>query len=218
MLLQTAYFPPVEYFALLARDMTLSPDRVIPSHASIEAMETYRKQSYRNRCYILGPQGREMLQVPVVHSEDMSIRSVRIEYTTPWVVRTERAIDAAYKSSAWFDEYREPLFAILDAREEHLFDLNLSLIRFFLAKTGIDCRLEETTSFRRTAPDDFREAIHPKKDNAILRNLGLERPYYQVFSEKYGFTPNLSVMDLLFNEGPDSILWLKSLRQITWGQ
>lgn len=192
--------------------MTLSPDRVIPSHASIEAMETYRKQSYRNRCYILGAQGREMLQVPVIHSEDMAIRSVRIEYTTPWVIRTERAIDAAYKSSAWFDEYRDQLFAILDSRPEHLFDLNLSLIRFFLGKTGISCDLSETTSFQRTAPDDFREVIHPKRDNTILRDLGLERPYYQVFSEKYGFVPHLSIMDLLFNEGPDSILWLKSLR------
>jgi len=212
MLLQTAYFPPVAYFALLARDMTLSPDRVIPSHASIEAMETYQKQSYRNRCYILGAQGREMLQVPVVHAEDMSIRSVRIEYTTPWVVRTERAIDAAYRTSAWFEEYRDGLFALLDARPERLFDLNLSLIRFFLEKTGVACELEETTEFRRTAPDDFREIIHPKRADTVLRDLGLERPYYQVFSEKYGFVPNLSVMDLLFNEGPDAILWLKSLR------
>ena len=58
-------------------------------------------------------------------------------------------------------------------------------------------------------PDDFRTAIHPKHPDAVLSSLGLDRPYYQVFSDRFGFTPDLSVLDLLFNEGPDSVLWLK---------
>ena len=213
MLLSTAYFPPLAYFALLARDFTLSPDRVLPSVASLESCENYQKQSYRNRCYILAGDGPQMLQVPVVHGESMLISDVRVDYSTPWVIRTERALDTAYESSPWFEYYRDELFSLLDARPEGLFDLNLSLIRFCLEKTGIACRLQPTADFAAplSVPDDWRSAIHPKHPDTVLRDLGLERPYYQVFRDRFGFTPHLSVLDLLFNEGPDSILWLKVL-------
>ena len=101
MLLSTAYFPPVVWFALLARDMTLSPDRVSPSTVFLEACENYQKQSYRNRCYILAGDGVQMLQVPVVHAESMRITEVRVDYSTPWLVRTKRSLDAAYYTSAY---------------------------------------------------------------------------------------------------------------------
>ena len=200
MLLSTAYCPPLAWFALAAREMTLSPDRVIPSVVRLEAAENYQKQSYRNRCYIAGANGVEMLQVPVVHGEGRGIAEIRVDYKTPWMLRTERAVDAAYHTSAYYDHYREDLFAVLERRPERLFDLNLSLIRFFLGKTGIACTLQPTA-----------ERIHPKRPDTVLRDLGLDRPYFQVFSAKYGFLPNLSIMDLLFNEGPDSILCLKRL-------
>ena len=129
------------------------------------------------------------------------------------MLRTERAIDAAYHTSAYYDHYREDLFAVLERRPERLFDLNLSLIRFFLGKTGIACTLQPTAEYALPsgAADDWRERIHPKRPDTVLRDLGLDRPYFQVFSTKYGFLPNLSIMDLLFNEGPDSILCLKRL-------
>ena len=100
MLLSTAYFPPVSYLALLAREMTLSPDRVLPSQVSLEACENYQKQSYRNRCYILAGDGVQMLQVPVVHGDSWLITDVRVDYSTPWVVRTQRALDTAYETAA----------------------------------------------------------------------------------------------------------------------
>lgn len=213
MLLSTAYCPPLAWFALAAREMTLSPDRVIPSVVRLEAAENYQKQSYRNRCYIAGANGVEMLQVPVVHGEGRGIAEIRVDYKTPWMLRTERAVDAAYHTSAYYDHYREDLFAVLELRPERLFDLNLSLIRFFLGKTGIACTLQPTVEYALPsgAPDDWRERIHPKRPDTVLRDLGLDRPYFQVFSAKYGFLPNLSIMDLLFNEGPDSILYLKRL-------
>lgn len=211
MLLSTAYFPPVAWFALLARDVALSPDGAVPSVVGLEACERYQKQSYRNRCYIATAGGVEMLQVPVVHAADMRITAVRVEYATPWVVRTERTLDAAYRTSAWYDGYREDLFALLDARPERLFDLNLSLIRFFLDRLGLPCTLRPTTAYVREAPDDWRERIHPKRPDTVLRDLGIEKPYFQVFSGKYGFCAGLSVMDLLCNEGPDAIRYLKKL-------
>ena len=112
MLLSSAYFPPIEYFALLARDITLSPDRVIPSCAVLEACEHYSKQTWRNRCRILTATGPDILQVPVIHdAPKIPVMEVRIEYTTPWVIRTERAIDSAYRTSAYFEYYRDELFA-----------------------------------------------------------------------------------------------------------
>ena len=214
MLLTTAYFPPVAWFALLARDMTLSPDRVSPSTVFLEACENYQKQSYRNRCYILAGDGVQMLQVPVVHAESMGITQVRVDYSTPWLVRTKRSLDAAYYTSAYYEYYRDELFERMEERPALLWDWNLSLIRFLLEKTGVACHLLSTSSFIAPAaagPDDFRTVIHPKRPDSVLSSLGLERPYFQVFADRFGFTPDLSALDLLFNEGPDSLLWLKKL-------
>ena len=212
MLLSTAYFPPLEWFALAARDMTLSPDRVLPSCVELEAFENYQKQSYRNRCYILAGDGVQMLQVPVVHGADMGIRSVLVDYSTPWVVRSERALSTAYETSAYFHYYKEELFRIMESGMPTLWELNLELIRWCLKETGIAASLSPTVSFRKEAEEDFRYVIHPKKSNDILEGLGLGKPYYQVFRDRMGsFTKGLSILDLLFNEGPDSILWLKKL-------
>ena len=214
MLLTTAYFPPVAWFALLARDMTLSPDRVSPSTVFLEACENYQKQSYRNRCYILAGDGVQMLQVPIVHGESLGITQIRVDYSTPWLVRTERSLDAAYYTSAYYEYYRDELFERMEERPALLWDWNLSLIRFLLEKTGVACHLLPTSSFVTPAaagPDDFRTVIHPKRPDSVLSSLGLERPYFQVFADRFGFTPDLSVLDLLFNEGPDSLLWLKKL-------
>lgn len=211
MLLSSAYFPPLSWLALVARDMTLSPDRVLPSHVLLEACENYQKQSYRNRCYILAADGVQMLQVPVVHGDSWGITDVQVDYSTPWVVRTQRALDTAYETAAYYEYYRDDVFALLDARPSTLWELNLSTIRFLLNNIGIACELEPTRDFAApdSVADDFRYAIHPKRPDDVLATLGLERPYYQVFRDRMGgFTPRLSALDLLFNEGPDSILWL----------
>lgn len=214
MLLETAYCPPVEYFALLARDFVPgfpAGDDCVPARAQIEAFEHYEKQSWRNRCLILGANGIERLQVPVVHGEDRRIGAVRIEYATPWTVRTERALDAAYQSAPYYEHYRDDLFALYERQPETLLELNLALTRFFLAKTGVACELSLTERYDTpgSVPDDWRGILHPKRPNTVLRDLGLERPYYQVFAGKFGFTPGLSILDLLFNEGPDSLLYIK---------
>lgn len=231
-LLSAAYFPPVEYFAVMAKEFTLSPDRVNPSIVYIEACENYQKQSYRNRCTFYSGSGPQSLSFPVVHSEvhNIPITEIEIDYSRPWVQQHKRAIVSAYGTSAYFGYYQDDLFAILDSGIRTLFDLDLAVMRFFLEKTGVSAELRFTDRFiipenRRDwscnewscFPDtgrfgrDFREAIHPKRNNGIMGMLGLEKPYFQVFSQKYGFVPGLSVMDLLFNEGPDSIMYLKKL-------
>ena len=119
------------------------------------------------------------------------------------VEKAERCIETAYRSSAYFEYYRDELFAILDAHPCSLWELDMRIIRFFLDKIGLRTELVPTAAFAAEHVD-----IHPKRPNAILQENGLVRPYYQVFADRHGFIPNLSVMDLLFNEGPASLEYL----------
>ena len=199
------------WLALAARDFRPGfPPAVI----GLEACENYQKQSYRNRCYILAGDGVQMLQVPVVHGDSWLITDVRVDYSTPWVVRTQRALDTAYETAAYYEYYRDDLFALLDAQPETLWELNLKALHFLMEKTGVACTLEPTKAFVApdTQADDYRYSLHPKRPDTVLEELGLDQPYYQVFQDRMGgFTQKLSCLDLLFNEGPDSIDWLKKL-------
>ncbi|MBR3652379.1 MAG: WbqC family protein [Bacteroidales bacterium] len=194
--LTIAWFPPTEYFAVLAKY----------SSVHVEACEHYQKQSYRNRCRIYAADGPQMLNFPVRHREgtfNLPIREIEVDYSTPWVEKAERCIETAYRSSAYFEYYRDELFAILDAHPATLWELDMRIIRFFLDKIGLRTEFVPTASFAAEHVD-----IHPKRPNAILQENGLVRPYYQVFADRHGFVPNLSVMDLLFNEGPASLEYL----------
>ena len=232
-LLSTAYFPPVSYFAAIAKEMGGLSNRydggssleLSPSVIYIEACENYQKQSYRNRCRFYGAEGIQTLSFPIVHkggTHKLPISEIEVDYSTPWLQQHQRAIVSAYRTSAYFEYYMDELFAIMDSRPEKLFDLNMKLIRFFIEKTGIAAELRLTQDFSRDGKlitedgnviecEDLRETIHPKKPDTILQEYGLDKPYFQVFSPKHGFQSNLSIMDLLFNEGPDSIIYLKSL-------
>lgn len=196
-----------------------------PSAVYIEACENYQKQSYRNRCRFYGAEGVQTLSFPIIHkngTHKQPISEICVDYSTPWLQQHQKAIISAYRTSAYFEYYMDELFAIMDSRPERLFDLNLNLIRFFIEKTGITVDLRTTEDYSRDGVlisqdgstvicEDLRETIHPKRPDTILKDYGLEKPYFQVFAPKHGFIRNLSIMDLLFNEGPDSILYLKTL-------
>ena len=223
--------PPVSYFAAMAEEMEGLRNRrdgdgsleLSPSVVYIEACENYQKQSYRNRCRFYAADGVQALSYPIIHeggTHKLPISEIRIDWSTPWLQQHERAIVSAYKTSAYFEYYQDELFAILESRPERLFDLNMALTRFFIEKTGLAVDMRTSEEFSKsgiqTLPDgttiectDLREAIHPKRHNTILQNLNKEKPYFQVFSRKHGFQSDLSIMDLLFNEGPDSICYLK---------
>ena len=186
-----------------------------PSVVYIEACENYQKQSYRNRCRFYAADGVQALSYPIIHeggTHKLPISEIKIDWSTPWLQQHERAIVSAYRTSAYFEYYQDELFAILESRPERLLDLNMDLLRFFIEKTGLSVDLRLTSEYSREVDmTDLREAIHPKRPNTILKDLALEKPYFQVFSRKYGFQSDLSIMDLLFNEGPDSILYLKTI-------
>ena len=237
-LLSTAYFPPVSYFAAMAQEMgglvlrrssqKSQSDRpaeapaLIPATVYIEACENFQKQSYRNRCYFYGADGVQPLQVPILHeggTHKQPISEIKIDWSKPWLLQHKRAIISAYRTSAYFEYYQDELFAILDSQPERLFDLNMALTRFFIEKIGLTVDLHTTEEYSRdgllqTADKailctDLRETIHPKRPNTILEDSDLKKPYFQVFAPKHGFQSDLSIMDLLFNEGPESICYLK---------
>ena len=232
-LFTTAYFPPVSYFAAMAEDMSGLIDRkdggssfgLSPSVVYIDAGENYQKQSYRNRCRFYAADGVQSLSFPVIHQGGTykhPIGEIKVDYSTPWLLQHKRAIVSAYRTSAYFEYYQDELFDLMERKPERLLDLNMSLLKFFIEKIGlvVDLRTADEYSPEGIVKDvdgtplvceDLRDTIHPKRMNTILHDLALEKPYFQVFSPKYGFKSDLSIMDLLFNEGPDSILFLKKL-------
>lgn len=173
----------------------------------MEAHEKYQKQSWRNRCRILTANGPMDLNFPIVHDGTSAIRDIRVDWSTPWLHKTEYAIDSAYYSSPFFEYYRDELFGILDAQPETLWEMNRQLTEFFCRKIGIGPRLIDTDHFELPVqgdPEDLRYSIHPKVQSSYRG-----REYWQVFKDKFGFVDGLSVMDLLFNEGPESICYLR---------
>lgn len=197
----TAYFPPVEYFMAAAAT----------GHLLIEDSESYVKQSYRNRCRIYACDGILSLTVPVSAQDgDRGIKSVRIDYSKPWLQQHERALVSAYRTSAFFEYYQDDVFAILDSRPQTLFELNTALTVKLLELLGLRCRVSFSGGYiQEYGPDvlDLRDAIHPKKAvPEMFRNRF--KSYYQVFYEKFGFIPGLSALDLLFNEGPNALSFL----------
>ena len=196
-----------------------------PSVVYIEACENYQKQSYRNRCRFYAADGVQALSFPIVHeggTHKNPVGEVNVDYSTPWLQQHERAIVSAYRTSAYFEYYQDELFEVLDSRPERLLDLNMALLHFFIEKTGLMVDLRLTSEYspegvvqdadgHEVKCDDLREVIHPKRPNSILSDLELEKPYFQVFAQKHGFQSDLCSIDLLFNEGPESVLYLKKI-------
>lgn len=189
MVLCTQYFPTIEFFAIAAEN----------SVVFLEANEHYCKQSWRNRCRILSSNGPVDLNFPIVHDGKKLITEVLVDYSTPWVQKTEKALESAYYSSPFFEYYMDDLFAILDSHPATLWELDLKIIRFMATKMGIAVEFIPTSEFRGPSIE-----IHPKKASGYSC-----REYWQVFQEKFGFTAGLSAIDLLFNEGPNSLCILR---------
>ena len=197
-LVSTAYLPPIEYFSLLSESDT----------ALIEKEENYIKQTYRNRCYILSANGTQMLTIPVLEGSfhKTAIKDIRIDYSKRWIQVHLRAINAAYRSSPYFDFYYDDIERIITANPKFLLDLNFELLSFLLSALKISTEIKHTTHFEpaTNGKNDYRYLISPKI--AELRNT---KRYRQTFALESGFVQRLSIIDLLFNMGPDSGLYLK---------
>lgn len=200
-LFATAYLPPISYVAELMKH----------DEVAIEQMETYKKQTYRNRALIATANGAMPLIVPVVKTQGnhTMTRDMTISYTENWPTRHQRTIKAAYSASPYYMYYCDEMDAILNRRYERLIDLNNAMTAFVLKKLKIGCKTTLTDDFAEmgACKDDFRN------DFSIKQQPKTEQfpEYSQVFSAKMDFIPDLSIIDLLFNLGPDAKRYLINL-------
>lgn len=199
-LLSTAYFPPIQYFAHLSE----------AENILIEVQENYIKQTYRNRCKIYSPNGMQILTVPVERGSfhKVKISSLRIDYSTQWQENHLRAFKTAYNSSAFYEFYIDEIMEIIMRKHRYLLDLNMEILDKFLPLLEIEKNITPTESYisNPSAYRDLRNTIHPKKSDRQFTERLPE--YFQVFSVDSGFIPDLSILDLVFNTGPEAYSYL----------
>lgn len=174
----------------------------------IETSENYLKQSYRNRCIIAGANGPLRLSVPIVKPDTLKCltKDIRISDHGNWRHLHWNAIVSAYNSTPFFEYYEDDFAPFYEKKYEFLFDFNEELRMLVCQLLDIQPQIQYTTSFEADVENDFRW-ISPKQD--IADPSFLLKPYYQVFQDKHGFLPNLSIIDLLFNTGNEGILVLR---------
>lgn len=204
LLLSSYYLAPVEYYAALFH----------AGNALIEVNDSYRKQSYRNRCVINGANGPLPLSIPVEKPQKAAgrMKDIRIADHGDWRHLHWNAIISAYNSTPFFQYYEEDFRPFYEKKFSFLHDFNEQLRQLICDCIGIETPVTYTTEFIRISSPgdinrhetiDLRETIDPKKPADYPMPA-----YYQVFTEKRGFTPNLSMIDLLFNLGNEARLYL----------
>jgi len=197
-LLSTAYFAPVRYFTHLA----------VFSERYIEQHEHFIKQTYRNRAVILGANGPISLIVPVEKGRErkIKIKDLRISYDEEWQRNHWRTIFSAYNSSPFFEYYSDELEPFFRKKYEFLFDFNQQIAESLMEMLDLQTEVHLTETFEQIPEGslNFRERINPKAHRNTPDPHFIAQPYTQVFSEKFGFMADLSILDLLFNEGPSS--------------
>lgn len=190
--LSTAYAPPISYIKEIA-----NADKVW-----IESKENFQKQSYRNRCKIAGANGALNLIVPIQRKGERTlITEVAINQDENWQNLHWRSLEAAYRSSPYFEYYEHQLMSFYKNEFTNLFEFNTELLKKILSILQIDTTVELTSDYIKEydSTKDLRNVIHPKKEPLFTQS------YIQVFGDRYDFIPDLSIFDLLFNEGPNSV-------------
>lgn len=196
-LLSTAYWAPVQYFAKV----------VSHKNVLIEQFETFPRQSYRNRCVLYGPNCVQTLQIPVLKGDahNPMTKDIRISYQTQWQKNHFYTIRSLYQSSPYFDYYVDDIQPFYNKHYEFLLDYNNKILEVCFKWLKMSNNSSLTDDFVKE-PDcpDYRCIIHPKQSHQVEDEHFVARPYTQVFDERFGFIPNLSIIDLVMNCGPES--------------
>jgi hypothetical protein len=200
-LLPATYFGPIHYFSVVSQTRTVI----------IESEEHYIKQTWRNRCVVLTANGVFSLTIPVIRVDGnhTKIKDILISYREKWQQVHWRTIVSAYRNTPYFLYYADELESILFSNEERLFDFNLRLTEALLKMLNISVLISITAKYEAIPPGDI---LDLRGDFTPKKNLLSHFPVYmQAFGDRYGFVPGLSIIDLLFNLGPDAGDYLKRL-------
>ena len=207
-LLQTTYFGPIQWYQKLYRY----------DYCLIEQYDSYQKQTYRNRCLIATANGVQALTVPVesdkreVISDKCLVKDIRISDHNQWRRVHWNALQSAYNESPFFDYYAGDLHPFFERKYNFLVDFNEAIRQKICELIDIQPQVEYTSLYtlaitpQTSALFDYRDVIHakhPQPDDTFEA-----KRYWQVFQHKYGFLPNLSILDLLFCMGPESVFYL----------
>lgn len=204
-LLELQYLPPLQYMTKLVQYPTIF----------IEAQEHYRKGSYRNRAHIASANGVLRLSIPLVSGKNaqQSIREVRIAYDEPWQKHHWESIQSAYGNAPFFLHYADAIQPFYEQKCKYLFDWNWQLLQKILQIVNLEPYIQHTTEYQKETPPkilDLRDVISPKTEDWKNDSDFQNKWYAQVFEEKQGFLSNLSILDLLFCAGPETLSILQT--------
>ena len=200
LLVQPAYFAPIAQYAAILQSKTIE----------FETQDHFAKQTYRTRCYIYGANGKLLLNIPVNKTKDYKIASTEVEinYDEDWQKNHLKSLQSAYRTSPFYEYYEADLMNIFETKHKYLWELHQKTNAFVLDALQEEKPLSETTEYFKDYADktDIRSWIDAKK------KLNINFPtYIQMFDEKHGFIENLSILDLIFMEGPNAAMYLENL-------
>ena len=200
LILSSHYFPCIAYFALLVKN-----EKVV-----VDTGAHFIKQSYRNRCVIYSSNGKLALSIPVLKKNKTPLKDVLLDFKTDWRKSHWKSISSAYNSSPFFEFYEDDLKEVFFGKYTTLAELNTALLRHICKELNILLNLQLSKDYIITTDyaSDFREALDAKKPYPGAEEFPR---YIQIFEEKHGFISNLSILDLLFHEGPETLNYLKNL-------
>ena len=196
--ISTAYLGPVQQYCKMIQNPEIF----------LETQENFLKQTYRNRCIIATANGPLALSIPVVKPDTLKciIKDMKISDHGNWRKLHWNALVSAYRMSPFFEYYEDDFAPFYEKKYEYLLDFNENLRELICNLIDINPRVILTEEYIPNTENDFREVIRPKHEGEDPSFMPV--PYYQVFREKFGFIPNLSIVDLLFNMGPESVIVL----------
>lgn len=199
-LLHPSYFPSISHFVAMAQSDTIT----------FEMEDNFQKQTNRNRTYIYSPNGIQLLNIPIKHSNlsHQKTKDIKIEPEFDWQKQHFKSLEAAYRSSPFFEYFEDDLLPIFQKKHTFLMDLNFEALEItakcLRMKFEFDTTAEYFHEIENPKITDFRYLVNGKKDHSVFES------YTQVFDDKHGFLNNLSVLDLLFNEGKFAMDYLKN--------
>ncbi len=174
----------------------------------LEVEDNYQKQTYRTRCYIYSPNGKQLLNIPVINANStQKTKDVLIDYSFAWQKQHLKSFAAAYRSSPYYEFYEDEFNVLFEDKPKFLLDFNLHCQEVILDFLTLELKLSKTTEYLKNYDTDI--------DLRYLANAKTKQAfdlteYTQVFSEKHGFIPNLSIIDLLFMEGTNALIYLEN--------